>query len=432
MPIIERNWYDLSHYSLMTGDIGRLQTLTNIPIIAGDSFDFEIESVFRLAPLRRDLVLDAKVDLYAFYVPYRHIYGDNWIDFIKQGIDEAITFSTITPSRDNWHWGGPRLTSGSARPLWIYKGYNQIWNRYFRPPTDTTNELTVASAESVAGDATPQSDAYGYPVARLKTVPTTGVDITSDASDRRVSLVDTDKIDILDLKQIEARYQTEQERDWFGQRYNDLLGQVFGSGVNIDADERPELCMRSSSWLSGYDVDGTADATLGTFSGKSIGLVSMNMPRKFFPEHGTLWIMATVRFPTIFDTEVHYLVTREQPTYKQIAGDPEILKAEPPVSHDTADFFETASTNQLGTFPYAQWYRYHPSVVHHSFKQTGGFPVINRVPSDKDDARLFAKDDYHHVFQSLPMGEWRAQSRITLNALRVIPGAKTSIFAGVS
>ena len=89
---MRRDVYDLSHFSFMSGKMGRLMTLALIPVVAGDSIGIDFRGIFRLSPLRRNLVVDAHCDLYVFYVPHRHVYGDDWVDFIKQGVDEAITF----------------------------------------------------------------------------------------------------------------------------------------------------------------------------------------------------------------------------------------------------------------------------------------------------------------------------------------------------
>src|SRR5436853_6212282 len=49
---------------------------------------------------------------------------------------------------------------------------------------------------------------------------------------------------------------TDQERDYFMQRYHDVISS-FGGKTSYDADNRPLLVMRSNLWASGYDVDGT-------------------------------------------------------------------------------------------------------------------------------------------------------------------------------
>src|SRR5262249_38762701 len=65
-----------------------------------------------LSPLRRGLAIDSTVDIFTFYVPHRHVYGEQWIKFMKDGvnatplptvnttgyIDHAAFLGTINPS----------------------------------------------------------------------------------------------------------------------------------------------------------------------------------------------------------------------------------------------------------------------------------------------------------------------------------------------
>src|SRR5699024_12175373 len=61
-----------------------------------------------------------------------------------------------------------------------------------------------------------------------------------------------------------ANLHTDQERDYFMQRYHDVISS-FGGKTSYDADNRPLLVMRSNLWASGYDVDGTDQTSLGQF-----------------------------------------------------------------------------------------------------------------------------------------------------------------------
>src|SRR5262249_60270075 len=61
--------------------------------------------------LRRGLAIDSTVDIFTFYVPHRHVYGEQWIKFMKDGvnatplptvnttgyIDHAAFLGTINP-----------------------------------------------------------------------------------------------------------------------------------------------------------------------------------------------------------------------------------------------------------------------------------------------------------------------------------------------
>src|SRR5207244_5140240 len=40
-----------------------------------------------LSPLRRGLAIDSTVDIFTFYVPHRHVYGEQWIKFMKDGVN---------------------------------------------------------------------------------------------------------------------------------------------------------------------------------------------------------------------------------------------------------------------------------------------------------------------------------------------------------
>ena len=417
--------YDLSHMCFQAGRMGLLMTLSTVPVIAGDRIACNMEGVFRLSPLRRNLTMDAKVDLFYFFVPYRHIYGDTWIDFIKEGVDETQTFPSINFSNTNRSaLGGPYT---QVRPLWLQAGYNRIWNRYFRHPTADGD-----IKEDTDQFANNEEAIWGYGCAFLPTIWNTPIEPEVDSADTNVA-VTSGEWDLLDFARQQARLTTERRREFYAQRYNDVLARTFGSNVNTDADERPTLLMRNSFWLSGYDVDGTGDASLGTYTGKAATIGRINMPHRFFPEHGTLWCMALVRFPTVHEKENHYLTKIADPSYTQWAGDPDVVANEGPETVNLQDYFNTDggiyNTDQ-GIAPYAQWYRTHPNHVHFSLDQANGFAFIDTQLSNKQIARYHTFATYDRTFQTTQFGHWQYYARHSVDANRVIPPVESSIFAG--
>src|SRR4051794_28233356 len=52
-----------------------------------DSFEMDAVGALRLSPLRRGLAIDSTVDIFTFYVPHRHVYGEQWIKFMKDGVN---------------------------------------------------------------------------------------------------------------------------------------------------------------------------------------------------------------------------------------------------------------------------------------------------------------------------------------------------------
>src|SRR2546428_12245521 len=83
----ERMPHDLSHLCLLAGQIGSLITISTTPPIAGVFFEMGADGALRLSPLRLGLAIDSTVDIFTFYVPHRHVYGEQWIKFMKGGVN---------------------------------------------------------------------------------------------------------------------------------------------------------------------------------------------------------------------------------------------------------------------------------------------------------------------------------------------------------
>src|SRR5258706_557567 len=87
--VAERMPHDLSHLGFLAGQIGRLITISTIPVIAGVSFEVGAVGALRLSPLRRGLAIDSTVEIFPFYVPHGHVYVEQWVEFIKDGVNAA-------------------------------------------------------------------------------------------------------------------------------------------------------------------------------------------------------------------------------------------------------------------------------------------------------------------------------------------------------
>src|SRR5260370_29847867 len=83
----ERMPHDLSHLGFLAGQIGRLITISTTPVIAGDSFEMDAVGALRLSPFRHALAIASTVEIFTFYVPHRHAYGEQSIKFMKDGVN---------------------------------------------------------------------------------------------------------------------------------------------------------------------------------------------------------------------------------------------------------------------------------------------------------------------------------------------------------
>src|SRR5688572_30233283 len=120
----ERMPHDLSHLGSLAGQIGRLITISTTPVIAGDSFDMDAVGPLRLSPLRRGLAIDSTVDIFTFYVPHRHVYGEQCSKLMKDGVN-APPLPTVNTTGYIGHAAFLRTVSPdfNKSPRHLFRGY---------------------------------------------------------------------------------------------------------------------------------------------------------------------------------------------------------------------------------------------------------------------------------------------------------------------
>src|SRR2546423_5209781 len=77
-----------------------------------------------LSPLRRGLAIDSTVDIFTFYVPHRHVYGEQWIKFMKDGVN-ATPLPTVNTTGyiDHAAFLGTINPDTNKIPKHLFQGY---------------------------------------------------------------------------------------------------------------------------------------------------------------------------------------------------------------------------------------------------------------------------------------------------------------------
>jgi len=449
---MDRNTFDLSHLSHTCGHIGRLQTVSIIPVEAGASVEINLDGLARLAPCRKEIVSECQVDICAFFVPHRMIYGQSWVDMIKQGPDAVPAFTGVAvaaPYRNANYLGQPTIGANINRA--VLEGYNRIWYNYYMVPSFAANPdnpgllntdftffpTTQPGAENCRN--------YGRLAARLPHVLNGGNAVNQAFTGWETqNLTDADAevpivgavMDIRDLAQIQSRYQDEAQRAWFAHFYQDVMEQNWGTDVSPLADpsnQRPAMLMRATHLMSGTDIDGVADANLGTFQGKTLERVSFNMPRKHFVEHGNIFVLALFRYPLVHTGEVHPLLKNTNWTYDEIVADPTRWQNLEPIQFDPSKWLMNGSsftTTPNVLEPYGQHLRFQPNRVHSNYAAIPGYPFSAFNGATLDSWYYYADNEYFDTFQTPQMGQWQLQAKLTCMKHSPLPGVTASIFAG--
>src|SRR4051794_33864430 len=131
----ERMPHDLSHLGFLAGQIGRLITISTTPVIAGDSFEMDAVGALRLSPLRRGLAIASTVDIFTFYVPHLHVYGEQWIKFMKDGVNgTSLATGNSTGYVVQAAFRGAITPDFNKIPEHLFHSYLNMYNNHFKAP----------------------------------------------------------------------------------------------------------------------------------------------------------------------------------------------------------------------------------------------------------------------------------------------------------
>src|SRR5699024_8896403 len=131
----ERMPHDLSHLQILAGQIGSLITISTTPVIAGVTFYMDSVGALRLSPFHRGLAIDFAIDIFVFYVHHRLVYGEQWIKFMKDGVN-ATPLPTVNTTGyiDHAAFLGTIIPDTNKIPKHLFQGYLNIYNNYFKAP----------------------------------------------------------------------------------------------------------------------------------------------------------------------------------------------------------------------------------------------------------------------------------------------------------
>ena len=317
------------------------------------------------------------------------------------------------------------MPSGDTFPLWRVKPYIDIWNWNYRHPKLTEvlvpNDYKIGESGYPTGHDTTNSPLnggenqakYGFLCPRIKTSWSTGIVSGLAASDKTINIPvsGTADLDIIEIEQTKQFYASEVDREYFGVRYKDIMRKEYGAGVPIEADPRPRLLNAMKFKMPGYDIDGTGDANVGNYSGKGMVNQVFRIPRTFIPEHGTIWVVALVRFEPAVLKEVNPITKNSAPTFEELAAPYEVAMTKEPKVMNDSEFFAGSTSNSLGTIPWGEHYRYQPNNIHNDYQNINGYPFLKQGVIDSHRKAVYCiPNEYDSVFLNQEEQDWQVQS----------------------
>lgn len=451
---MRRTNYPWKLHNLTAGKLNTLPVLAKIEVAPGETLSGAIGVQTRFKALKKPLMNDLYADTWIAYIPHR-IAWSGWEDFITRRSN--VDIPTMAKLRFSLDPDYSNTDFRNALPMLAYnKLHDQMfardeifneYNRQLRKTTSSTYTNGTANDDGGVpiGEAGATSDIgntnfnyFGaivpHMLGDLYSTRTTE-DATSVTSDfyptdqegnsnnpdslelNDPSLVDLhnnlnqsgdtnnrDRLDLDTLYRQEAIYREARDRAKYGDGYEDLLNR-WGVTVPDSMLDRCEILCHKRDVTNITDIVNTA-GELGQYAGHGILKTRVDMPKRLFPEHGTVLIVQTIR-SSIGTSSLHHEWNSINTNIDDYF-DPFLLNANLPDrqvgNHEVgASDSNTSDTANQGFIRNFDWYRRPVGAQVHD-KLQSSLSGWYATPFGEGDARSVNTDpnynDYDHIFDS--------------------------------
>ena len=152
---MKRYKHTLSHYRMITGNMGELLPVSSVPVLPGDTIEGYTTALIRVSPLNAPVMHPVTVRTHSWFIPNRIVLPE-WEDFITGGPngDDPVALPISVKADDNKdvpsYLGVPNIEGLSFQNLPL-RGYNKVFNQRYRDQdlVPEKNE-TSASVQRIA------------------------------------------------------------------------------------------------------------------------------------------------------------------------------------------------------------------------------------------------------------------------------------------
>lgn len=340
---MKRAKYSLSHYKLVSSDMGELIPIGCIDVLPGDTFQHSTSLLMRVSPLVNPVMHPVQVRVHHWYVPYRLLWV-GWESFITGGSD-GVGDGVIYPTQTGAFAAGALYDYLGVRPgatitvgAMPARAYTRIWNDFYRDQDidvkraestaggdDTDTQVTLAKIRwgkdyfTTARPWPQRGPAATVPIAtnalgiqvRLASDPTVdrnlqtvgattnvGVSGAAPAGTTQLQFGTQEgllNLTVADLRESFALQRFAEARALYGARYTEYL-RYIGVSSSDSRLQRPEYLGGGKQTISFSEVLRTEGATTtGEMAGHGISATRTRPYRRFFEEHGVVMSLMSVR-----------------------------------------------------------------------------------------------------------------------------------------
>lgn len=365
---MKRSKFSLSHYKLLSMDMGTLVPCALTEVLPGDTLQQATSALVRCSPLLAPVMHPVHVRVHHWFVPNRIVW-DEWEDFITGGPDgdSFPDFPVIqSPASTGFAVGSladylgipPTVPDLEVNAL-PFRAYALIFNEWYRDQDlvdplviskasglDTTTSTSlqnvawekdyfttarpwaqkgpditlplgqkapVASVLGSGSDVSVYSEAdsqlrylYDATGGAANNVQLRGTTVGVPDTALYADLSEATAVSVNDVREAFALQRYEEARARYGSRYTEYL-RYLGVRSSDARLQRPEYLGGGKQTIQFSEVLQTAEGTdpVGELRGHGIGAVRSNRYRRFFEEHGFVISCISIKPKTIYAQGLH-------------------------------------------------------------------------------------------------------------------------------
>lgn len=276
-------------------DMGELLPVFRKPVAPGESLELDVSTWFESAPTSKYLA-GGIASLYAFYCPNRLVW-DQWVDFVAQ--PDTLTVPVTNASAPQW------FERAGSHSVLFRRAFKLAYNQYFGSDkygnsawySDITNDADVSNkalrtVDQMLGRILQQADldlgTYEAPV--TGTAPNQVATITLDEFRRSMAQAKmAHRAQMTGDKYVDAMLRLGVKLDWRVQQAPEFLGACHHDFAPTDS---------RGTYQAATPATGGA-ASVGFAQSRFQGRLRLQTKRKFFAEHGYVFVCLGVR-PHVF------------------------------------------------------------------------------------------------------------------------------------
>ena len=436
---MKRSKHSLSHYKLLTCDMGQLIPVGLLEALPGDTFQQSSSMLLRMSPLVAPVMHPVSVRIHHWFVPLRLLWED-WEDFITGGPDGEgaatayPTFDAFTPAAGSIldYMGvkpGDALLSGQISKLPV-RAYNMIFNEFYRDEDlvsevseDSTDVQSVSWEKDYFTTARPWAQkgpsvtlplgttavaSSGDGIFTLKDQSSNSTQLRTDGIGNtfgnftggmaansllewndpklQADLSSATAADVLEIRRAFALQRYQEARAQYGSRYTEYL-RYLGVRPSDARLQRPEYLgggkqtVAFSEVLRTGNTDPDTQPPIGEMAGHGIAAMRSNRYRYFCEEHGYILTLLSIRPRSMYVDGLHRTWSRrtKEDYYQkelELIGQQEVYNREVYLKGHTDDAEVFGFQDR-----YAD-YRHHPSQVSGEFRDILDYWHLGRIFTD--------------------------------------------------